>query len=146
MAAKREKEKTDRPLSQAVLNSQKGERKHMRHKEEAKRLWTLLGNPVYDAPLNPETLFAPEAIAIAKRGRRSTMETIVCGSNATKKAIRDHERSALKRGDVMAGVHRLREYPDALIAYKKIVEKVKKRRSYNFWWRKVTIRLKIFYI
>ena len=74
-----QKEKVARPVSQALIAAQKKEEeKHRKHKEDAKRLWQRLDNPVFDSPLNPEASFPEEAIAIAKRGRQSTLETSVC--------------------------------------------------------------------
>ena len=72
---------------------------HRDMKKLAVQIWTRMDNPVFDSPELPEEGFPDEAIAIAKRGRRCTMETEAIGSNLTKRAIRDHERSALRHGN-----------------------------------------------
>ena len=50
------------------------------------------------------------------------------GGNNAKKAIMDFERSAKKNGDENAEVERLREYPDALAGYRRILRRVKASR------------------
>ena len=84
---------------------------HDRVNDEALALWARLDDPVYDSPAIPESGFPTSAVEIAKRGRRCAEETAVCGSNKTRKAIRDHERSAAKHGDEEAEADRLTEYP-----------------------------------
>ena len=118
-----------RPECRAMVEKQKkDEEQHRVIKREASLLWDLLDNPVYDSPYDPESLFSADAIRIAKRGRRCTAETAVLGSNATRKAIRDFERTARRHGNDDAEVERLREYPDALAAYKRTLRKIRARR------------------
>ena len=127
--AKLRRHKVFRPTSKAMRDHQlKEEAQHRRVKEEAAKLWQMLDNPVFDSPENPELLFSAEAVRIAKRGRRCTTETVVLGSNATEKAIRDFERSARRHGDENAEIERLREYPDALRGYQRILRRVKAQR------------------
>ena len=94
--------------------------KHEDAKLEDLALWDRLDAPVYDSPLIPESGFSEKAIEMAIRGRRCSEETVACGSTKTRKAIRDHERSAAKHGDVDAEVERLSEYPRARRRYMEI--------------------------
>ena len=93
-------------------------------KQKAVQLWSILGNPVFDVPLNPETGFSAEVVAAAKRGRRCTFETSWLGSDATKKAIRDHERSEKKNSLENEEVGRLREHPEELTGYQRIMRRL----------------------
>ena len=74
----------------------------------------MLGNPVYDAPVDIEACYPLAVLNIAKGGRHRTFETAVLGSNRTNRAIRDHERSAKRHGEADIEVARLIEYPEAL--------------------------------
>ena len=94
---------------------------HRATKEQAAKLWELLDHPVYDSPVDPEALFPADVTAIAKRGRRSTQETACLGINATKRDIREHERSARKRCNDGEEILRLREYPTALANYNRVI-------------------------
>ena len=116
-----QKEQTVRPMSEEVRQAQqKLSEKHQKVKQDAVRLWELIDNPVYDAALDPEREFSAEAIAVAKRGRRSTMESALVGSIG-QSAVRDFERSA-KRHGADEEVKRLSEYPEALERYEKIMK------------------------
>ena len=116
--------KAARPVPRALRAAQRQTEEHHRSmKQQAVQLWTLLGNPVFYSPANPEDGFTSEAIAIAKRGRRCAHETVRLGSNATNRAIRDHERSAKRHGNHDDEVERLREYPNALVGYARILRR-----------------------
>ena len=91
--------------------------RHVTVKEEALKLWKRLDNPAVDSPLNPEKGFSLEAINVAKRGRQCAVESSVCGSTATRRAIRNWERSAKNNGDPTAEAQRLMEYPRATQRY-----------------------------
>ena len=99
--------------------------KHEDIKLEAPALWERLDAPVYDSPLTPEYGFSEKEIVMAKRGRRCSEETAVFGSTKTRKAIRDHERSAAC--DVGAEIERLSEYPRSRRRYVKIVSGLHER-------------------
>ena len=123
------KKKFIRPSPQAAVQAQKDmEAKHRQVKTEAKRLWFLLGNPVYESPINPEAQFSSEAATLAKRGKRCTTEAVAQGSTRTRKEIRDFERSAQRHGNDQEQVERLREYPTALADYQRILRKLRARR------------------
>ena len=83
---------------------------------------------MHDAPSDPEKDFTGEVIAIAKRGRKCTAETAVLGSNATQRAIRNHERSAKRHGNNEVEIGRLRAYQAAAIAYKRTMRMLLRRR------------------
>ena len=91
--------------------------RHVTAKEEALKLWKRLGNPAVDSPLTPEKGFSTESINVAKRGRKCTVESSVCGSTTTRRAIRNWERSAKNNGDPTAEAQRLMEYPQATQRY-----------------------------
>ena len=74
------------------------EEDHERAKEEARAIWKRLGRPTADCPAYPEYEMADAAAAAAKRGRQCIVEPYACGSNQTRRALRDHERSARKEG------------------------------------------------
>ena len=93
------RKRASRPVSRVMMNARKQmEEHHLNLKWQGVRLWELLGNPVYDASMGPGSGYSAEAIAVAKRGRRCTIETAWIGRNATMKEIRDRERSAKKKG------------------------------------------------
>ena len=120
-----------RPVSTTVMNAQKKMTEHHdRIKLQAADLWKRLDNPAFDSPLGPESGFAAEAIAIAKRGRRATTESCIVGSMATKRAIRDYERSAKNHGATDEEILRLREYPEAVARYVAVANRVKKKEAY----------------
>ena len=64
-----------------------------------------------------ESRCAPDDVAMAKIGRRCTLDATWLGSGDTKCDIRDRERSARKHGDASTKIARLREYPDTVAAY-----------------------------
>ena len=68
-----------------------------------------------------------DAIAAAKRGRQCTMESFVCGSNQTRKALGDHERSVRLKGEVNLEADRLREYPEARCRYITLMAEMRNR-------------------
>ena len=65
----------------------------------------MLGNPVFDSPMNPEAGFPEAVLSSGKRGRRRAFETEWLGSNAPKSAIRDYERSAKSMDVRMKQLH-----------------------------------------
>ena len=118
----------ERPLNPTMVSYQKRrEEDHRKVKSDAMRLWARLDNPVYDSPINPEEGFSEEAILVAKRGRRCTMETHFLGSIQTKKRVRDYERSAKFYGNDEEQLKRLEEYPRALKSYQGIVRRLRQR-------------------
>ena len=117
----------ERPVSNAMKDFQKQvEKQHRKVREHAVELWGLLDNPVFDGPLDPESAFSKEAILQDKRGRMSTLGTARIGSNNTKRAIRDFERSARRYGSVNEEAGRLREYPTAAINYVRIMTRLRR--------------------
>ena len=100
---------------------------HREVKSDAMRLWSRLGNPVYDSTFNPEDGFSEEAVLVAKRGRRCTMETHFLGIIQTKKRVRDYERSAKYYGNDEEQLKRLEEYPKALRSCQEIVRRLRQR-------------------
>ena len=114
----RQKTIAGRPVDPAIVAVQKKrEVTHRRVKSDAVRLWSILGNPVFDSPMHHDRGFIEDAILVAKRGRRCAMETHMLGSNLTKKKTRDFERSARRYGNEGEELRRLTEYPEALKKY-----------------------------
>ena len=144
--SKPRKNQVFRPISRQLAEEQKWEEeRHRAVKMEALNLWRVLDNPVYDSPIDPEAAFSVEAVRIAKRGRRCTMETHLLGSSETQRAIRNFERIAARHGNDQEQVQRLMEYPNALERYQRIVREVqaganKKKKNQRrmitccFWW------------
>ena len=104
--------------------------KHEDVKLEALALWGRLDDPAYDSPGDPEEGFPKPAIEMTKRGRRRAEESIACGSNRTRKSLRDFERSAQTHGDVGAEIGRLAEYPLAKKKYTSIAKRLMGRISF----------------
>ena len=72
--------KLARPIPKAMKAAQ--ERMEVHHhmmKERAAQLWSLIVNPVFGSPTDPEEGFPSEATAIAKRGRRCAFESVFLG-------------------------------------------------------------------
>ena len=87
----------------------------------------MLGNPAFDSSMRPELGFIEDAIIVAKRGRRFTMETQLLDSTLAKKKTRGFERSARRYGDEGGEIRRLREHPDAMDRYRETVEALQRR-------------------
>ena len=127
-----QKNRVFRPVSRALTDAQRRtEATHRTTKEGAKQLWYLLGNPAYDSPSNPESMFSAEAVDMAKRGRRRTVETSLLGCNNTRRAIRDFEWIARKHGDESSEIERLKGYPTAMGNYRRILRFAKASRRCN---------------
>ena len=84
-----------------------------------------MDNPVADGPSCPESGMSDEAISAAERGRQFELESAVCGSTATRRAIWDHERAAKKRGEVKLDAERLLEYPRAREQYMRLMSELR---------------------
>ena len=120
----------DRPIPvEAREEQRRREATHRQVKKEALDFRNLLGNPVFYSPENHEARFPEAAISIAKRGKRSAFGSSIVGSNNTKKAIRNFERGAKMHGEKDLEIERLREYPDAQVAYRGILRRLKARRN-----------------
>ena len=147
---KSRKNRAFRPVSKTLTEEQQtmGE-DHREIKDEAIRLWNLMGSPVYDSPSGPVALLSDEAVTTAKRGRRFTMETGRLGSNNTRRAICDIDRIACRHGGVNAQIERLRGYPIALEIYPRIIRRVRaecgSRRTKRRWGRMLVYFRKMFY-
>lgn len=100
------------------LSQTRGKRERVN--QEATQLWGRIDHPTADQTRNHEKGFSADAVAMAKRGRRRTFES-ACGSTETRKAIRNHERSAWKHGDVTMDAERLLEYPQDICRYNKVM-------------------------
>lgn len=78
------------------------------------------------------------AISAAKRGRQCALESFVCGSAQTRRAIRDHERADRKRGEIGAEAPRLLGYPrerrkyiELMSELQRIADREKKGKVYE---------------
>ena len=117
-----------KPSKKWLAFLKKQEEDHDRIKVEAKTIWMRMDSPTSDCPLYPECGMSDGAVAAAKRGRQCTMESFACGSNQTRKALRDHERSAKLKGKVTLEADRLREYPEARRRYVELMSELRKTR------------------
>ena len=83
--------------------------------------------PTADSPSYPEYGISDDAAIAAMRGRQCTFESYAFGSNQTRRALRDHERSAKLKGQVHLESDRLQEYPDARARYIALMAELRRR-------------------
>ena len=88
-------------------------RKHEQVKRDARKFWRRIDYPTDDFPDNPEHGFADDAIEMKEQDPQCAPESDACGSNRTRREIRNSERSEKKYGNVIAEAERLLEYPRA---------------------------------
>ena len=105
------------------------EEKHEVVKKDARKIWDRLDHPTADIPSHPEYGMSDDAAIAAKRGRQCAFESYACGGNQTRRALRDHERSAKLKGQVHLEADRLREYPDARARYIALMAELRRRVS-----------------
>ena len=118
-----------KPSKKWLAFLKKQEEAHGRIKVQAKTIWMRMDFPTADCPLYPECGMSDGAAAAAKSGRQCTMGSFACGSNQTRKALRDHERSARLKGDVALEEDRLREYPDARRRYMRLASELQNSKA-----------------